>query len=60
VPAGEQPGVRAVLGEQRQRLLDACRALVAKRCWDLQDSSSGLSSFWKIGVGMVALSTTVK
>ena len=36
-PAGEQPCLRAELFEQRERVLDARGALVAERCWDLQD-----------------------
>jgi hypothetical protein len=49
-----------VLFEQRQRLIDARGALIPERCWDLQKILLDLSSIWKIGVGMVALSTTVK
>ena len=37
VAPGEQPRLRAELGEQHQRVLDARRALVAERCRDLQD-----------------------
>jgi hypothetical protein len=36
VAAREQPGFRPERFEQRERVLDARRALVPERCWDLQ------------------------
>ena len=39
VPTGQQPGVRTELLQQRESVFDARRALITKRCWDLQDSS---------------------
>ena len=39
VPTGQQPGVRTELSQQRQSVFNARRALITKRCWDLQDSS---------------------
>jgi len=60
VPAGEQPSFWTVLFEQRKRLLDALRALISKRRWDLQLSSSRLSSIRQLAGVMVALSNRVK
>jgi DNA-binding transcriptional LysR family regulator len=38
VAAGQQPGIGTELLEQRDRMVDARRAFVRERCWDLQDS----------------------
>jgi hypothetical protein len=38
VPAREQARLGTELLEQRKRVLDARRALITERCWDLQDA----------------------
>ncbi len=40
VTAGEQPGLRTELFEQRKRVLHTRGAFVPERCWDLQDWTS--------------------
>jgi hypothetical protein len=57
--AGEQPCVWTELLQQDEGVLDRLRALVAERCWNLQDSS--LVSLRRSASGVtVDLSTRVK
>jgi hypothetical protein len=43
VATGEQTRLGAKPLQQRERFVDAARALVLKRCWDLHGSSSLVS-----------------